>query len=406
MPEKSNITGGCVMYMKTKFGLVIAIIAVVFITSGWFGAKNKCGDGVCQKWEERRGSCPQDCEKSIQPSSGTSKLKSIRVVKESGGNLDWCHKTDRIAYCQMGSDGYFDIWVMNSDRTNDKCITSNVGLPDKHIGNPAWHPSGEYLVIQAQKRHVPKAYDNKCTPGAGMLSDLYIITDDGRQHWLLHAVSDKVSKDSSGVLHAHFSHDGRKLTWAQRTRDNGRKFGEWAIKIADFEMTDSGPTLSNIKHLQPGRSAWYETHNFSPDDRKLLFTGSQDGPFEIYELDVQTHKVKRLTHSSSWDEHALYSPDGKKIVWMSSEGLTFKSKPNLKLETEFWLMNKDGSGKERLTYFHQKGHPHYFTSKSGFVVAADSSWSPDGKRLLALVITADPKSDRRHEGRILMLEFE
>ena len=124
----------------------------------------------------------------------------------------------------------------------------------KHIGQPAWHPSGKLIVIQAQKAHVPGYADTKCTPGAGALNDLWIITPDGKRVWKINAVRDEVSKNAAGVLHPHFSHDGTKLFWAERVGDNG--------------------------------SSFFESHNFSPNDQYVLFTGNQDGPLEIYEMKV------------------------------------------------------------------------------------------------------------------------
>ena len=47
------------MENKTKIGLVIIAVFALILISGC--AKDKCGDGVCQPREERKGSCPEDC---------------------------------------------------------------------------------------------------------------------------------------------------------------------------------------------------------------------------------------------------------------------------------------------------------------------------------------------------------
>ena len=57
----------------------------------------------------------------------------------------------------MGADGYFDIWTMRPDAAGQRCLTCQAGpLPQRHIGNPAWHPSGAFIVFQAQKAGVPR----------------------------------------------------------------------------------------------------------------------------------------------------------------------------------------------------------------------------------------------------------
>lgn len=398
MEIPSNL--GKIMNNKTKIGLIIAISFILVLISGCL--QDQCGDGICQPREERRESCPEDCDKT------TSDI-TIRTFTENGGNVDWHHKSNKIAIGKLGNDRYFDVWLINPDGSNEKCITCNhKDLPNKHIGNAAWHPSGDYLAIQVEKSIVPKKYDTKATPGAGILNDLFLISKDGTKVWELRRVNDTIGDDSSGILHPHFSHDGKKLAWAERIKDNGRPFGEWAIKIADFEFFGDSPRLSNIETLQPGsRSSFYETHTFSPDDSKLLFTGNQDGSLEIYELDIRTKNSKRLTNNpTGWDEHATYSPDGTKIIWMSSKDVQFSNSP-FYLQTEFWLMDADGNNKKRLTYFHEKGHPHYFkAAENDIAVAADNSWGPGGDQLIALVITADPESNDRDKGRIVMIEFD
>ena len=275
--------------LNLKIINIFISVFFVFMLSGfkledWLNSK--CGDGVCQKFEQRKNICPADCNKDI-----VKKNITVKILTEDGGNVDWCHLNNKIAFDRLGPDKYFDVWTMDPDGSNQKCITcDNNKLPNKHIGNPAWHPSGEYLVIQAEKPNNLKQYDNKAAPGAGILNDLYIVSQDGSQVWSLYKVSDQISKDSQGVLHPHFSNNGKKLVWSERIRDNKRAFGEWVIRMADFEMSNEGPKLASIKTLTFGkRSSFYETHTFSSDDSKLLFTGNQDGPLEIYELTINTN---------------------------------------------------------------------------------------------------------------------
>ena len=74
---------------------------------------------------------------------------------------------------------------------------------------------------------------------------------------------------------------------------------------------------------------------------------------------------------------------------MSSRGLRFRARPFL-LETEWWVMDADGNNKNRLTYFHRKGHAHYrkTSEKQPLTIAADVAWEKDGKHLVGLVIHA------------------
>ena len=334
-------------------------------------------------------------------------MAGVKILTEKGGHLAWSQKTNIIAFDRLGSDGYFDLWIMNPDGSGQKNLTAHhPQLPDKHVGQPAWHPSGKLIVIQVQKAQVPRYADNKCTPGAGVLNDLWVITPDGKRAWKIHSVRDEVSKNAAGVLHPHFSHDGTRLFWSERVKSNGRPFGEWILRIAQFNYSPAfGPQLSHIRNYNPGGgSSFFESHNFSPDDQYVLFTGNQDGPLEIYEMNVDTAAVKRLTRHSAgtWDEHAQYSPSGNKIIWMSSKDLRFTVKP-FHLETEFWIMNRDGTHKQQLTWFHTPHHPHYLNKP--FAVAADLDWSPDGSQIAGLVLTNKPDTRKRGSGVNVLIDL-
>ena len=331
----------------------------------------------------------------------------VTVIEPEGGRVSWSKANGKIAFDRLGKDGFYDVWVMNRDGTDKRSLTEGVaGLPQKHNGNPEWHPSGEFIVFQSEKNDVPKELDGKCTPDSGQLNDLWVITADGTRVWPLYKVKRVISKEAQGVLGPHFSHDGKKLLWAERVGYDPKGFGKWVLKIGQFSFDKTkGPRLSKIKTYNPGnKSAFYEGHGFSPDDKYILFTSDRDGPLEIYEMELATGKVRRLTHNSprTWDEYAHYTPDGKKIVWASSKHGKFTVKPFL-LKTDYWVMLRDGSASGRVTWFNSPRHAQ--SIKRDFAQAADFDWSPDGKSIAALVITSPPRSPKRGSGPILRIDF-
>ncbi len=340
----------------------------------------------------------------------TSEVR-VRTLAAEGGHLDWLKAPGgRILFDRGGAHGYFDLWIMNADGTGPRNLTGGrPELPGLHTGQPAWHPSGRLIAFQAQKRGVPREYHRTSVPGAGVLNDLWLMTADDQRFWRLVDVKFELSKDSPGVLHPHFSTDGARLLWSERVGAGRSAFGAWAIKIADFAFDErSGPKLANVRTLTPGPAGgggvFYETHGFSPDGRRILYSSDVDRGLEIYELELSTGRIVQLTDDPrTWDEHAQYSPDGRTIVWISSRGLDFHTRP-FKLETEFWRMNADGSDKRRLTYFHQPGHPHY--RGGGVTVAADSAWRADGRAFAGLVIRHLPDTDRRGQGEIVLVEWD
>jgi Tol biopolymer transport system component len=300
----------------------------------------------------------------------------------------------------MGPDGYFDVFRMKPNGKGVKLMTHRkIGCPQKHNDNPAWHPSGEYIVFTAENENTPftKEEERFAWPGTGIGHDLYLMTANGKEFHRL--TSYRLTKPMRAVIHPQFSHDGRKLAWSERVR-SGKSFGGgWVIKIADFkEPTPSGKParLRNVRKIKPvGKSCFYEVHDFSADDKRLLFSGDlQPGQphvgLDIYEVNLKTGKLKRLTDSDDdWDEHAHYSPDGEYIAWMSSTGLDIEygSTEGVDwadyLKTELWIMEADGTDRQQLTHFNTPGYPEYMDGAR--CIVSDSSWSPDGKSLIVCV---------------------
>jgi len=109
-----------------------------------------------------------------------------------------------------------------------------------------------------------------------------------------------------------------------------------------------------------------------------------------YILNINTGALINLTNSPTvWDEHGVFSPDGKKVIFMSA--YPYRADPNsskvLTIKTEFMLINTDGTGLTQLTHFKEPGHPD-FSKKGG--IAACAEWMPDGKSaLLSTLIFPD-----------------
>jgi len=321
------------------------------------------------------------CSHEKGDSGGGWRVVQVTTLNDDIGRVDWSYVHNRLAVDKMGSDDYFDIWLMDIDGSNAVCLTHGIsGLPDKHVGNPAWHPNGGWIVFQAEKQHHLGSSDLS-TPGIGLHNELWVIKYDGSEFYQLTTVPGGCS-----TLHPHFSHDGTKLVWAETVSGPD----DWVIKLADFVVDASGAHLENIQTLTPGNPTtpvWYETHGFSPDDSKIIFTANLESgqPWtgaDIYTYDLTTGQLQRLTDTfSDWDEHGHYSPDGQCIIWMSSTGFSFSGVGDL--STEFWIMSADGSRKMRLTFFNNPNHSHYTGHRT---VAGDFAWSPDGSAIIGRLI--------------------
>jgi Tol biopolymer transport system component len=82
-------------------------------------------------------------------------------------------------------------------------------------------------------------------------------------------------------------------------------------------------------------------YDWRPDGRRILFQGATSDGLGLYELAVGgEHRRFHLSDPASpaTDEHASYSPNGEKIVFIRDRGP----------RDELWLMRADGSNERRL----------------------------------------------------------
>ncbi len=346
-------------------------------------------------------------------------VESIRLLANSGGRLDWSPDGTLIAYDAPDPQGYAQLRLITPDGMHSTCLTcGNPAAPTPlHIGNPAWHTSMKWLVVQGVTKDFferfpigDEAYRRTITSvGVGIGNELWAMTPDGHQFTQLTDVWSQAGLQG-GVLHPHFSHSGGTLAWSQRLVNiQGDPTGEWAIMLADFLTSGGVPRLANIRQFQPlqGRQRLYETHSFSKDDRLLLFTSNSaeqdEYGYDIYTLDLESGQAARLTDTpKQWDEHAHYSPNGEWIYWISSMNAGASAQ---RLKTEVWRMRADGSDQQQVTFFNSPGAAMFTPTPYG-LIPADLSWAPDGKRLAVEVITGGDVTSFNMNSQIVVLKLK
>src|SRR6201981_2379397 len=61
---------------------------------------------------------------------------------------------------------------------------------------------------------------------------------------------------------------------------------------------------------------------FYPDGKRIIFSSNVGstggmGNFELYGVDLDGKNLERLTYTDGFDGFPLFSPEGKKLVWIS-----------------------------------------------------------------------------------------
>jgi TolB protein len=125
------------------------------------------------------------------------------------------------------------------------------------------------------------------------------------------------------------------------------------LLVTALEAQSPGSAPSAVSPFPAGLSGTLVFHSdkLAPDN--------PDGRNHIFTIDLATAKVTQLTSGRNHhDQHPKWSPDGRRISFISSRGGSF----------DLWVMNADGTNPQRLT-----DHP---------AADYDPIWAPDGQSLI------------------------
>ncbi len=222
------------------------------------------------------------------------------------------------------------IWMVGIDGSNDRQIT----FSDSSESSPRWSPDGKYLSFTSSR------------PGKARGNQVWLLDRNGGEAMQLTEIK--------GRLQGHeWSPDSKRL----------------ALVIGDPDPeAEPGPSPA------PGASATprvpkpivIDRYRFKQDGQGYLLAGRHS---YIYLFDIASKKLDRLT-KSKWDESSpSWSPDGKRIAFMSNH----TDDPDRDPAAQLYVADATpGATEKQLTTA---------TTRAG---RSRPEWSPDGKWLTIL----------------------
>ena len=109
------------------------------------------------------------------------------------------------------------------------------------------------------------------------------------------------------------------------------------IWIMDFDGENQTRLTDRIRAWGP---------RLSPDNKKIVFSKTGHGDSEIYVMDVDSKRLMRLTDTKGHDNHPCWSPDGKKIAFKSGRD---GQRGWMGITGEIYVMDADGKNQRRIT---------------------------------------------------------
>ena len=319
---------------------------------------------------------------------------SRRTLTAHGGRVDWCASNNLIAFDRMTGSDSSEVFVIRPDGSAERCITCNIpGLPEGIRGQPAWHPSGEFLVIQVQGKFYKGSRFEFVS--WGIHNDLWLIAANGQ--WAQQLIETEYLGAS---LHPHFSDSGDRLFWTVR-ESTGKKIRQrlfqqtpgkenpwdgWHLAIADLNRDVSGKAkLTHRIDLYRGQGGFFESHALRSG--VIWFSHTKGGrPLvdDIYRASWDgTQRINITKSLGTWEEHGELSPGGSLVTFNSSRSFDWKNPPDTAktLRLELWARQASTGNIFRLTDFNKQ------LAGRGRVLTSDYAWGPFGREIAVYYAT-------------------
>ena len=244
-----------------------------------------------------------------------------------------------------------NIWVMNADGTGVKPLTK---LTQSLLVDDIFSPDGSKIAYLSSR-----ALDGSDTANTAGVQNLWVMNADG-------SGSTPVTKlTGAGAQTTSFawSPDGTQfITLANRALDGGdgpdadNTENLWVL-AADGStatlVTPQGQTTALGSAIIRG-AAW------SPDGSKIVFISSLplngiNNPNSAQNLWIMNPDGTGALHLTPFDgvavqlQFPVWSPDGSKIFFSSDGAIGGTNAPNLNSTANIWVVNADGSGLTSLT---------------------------------------------------------
>ncbi len=222
-----------------------------------------------------------------------------------------------------------DIWMVSWDGKNNVQLTNS----DEDESTPRFSPDNKYISFLSSRNFNEDKDDEK---------------NDGAQLWLMNRLggeATKITDVKNDIEDYVWSPDGKKIL----------------LVMSDIDYSDTAESGNRLPYV-------ITRYHFKQDIEGYL----DNRKTHLYLLDVDTHNIDTLTSGNYNEEQPAWSPDGKKIAFVSNHSEDADKNEN----DDIFIMDAA-----------EGAVPYQLTTWKGEDV--QPVWSPDGKSIAYLQSSSD-----------------
>jgi Tol biopolymer transport system component len=248
-----------------------------------------------------------------------------------------------------------------------------------------WSPDGKRLIFQSSRG------DLKC-------DQQFIMNADGSDQ---HMVSTGKGVTTCG----YFMPDGKHIIYAStheageecpKRADRSRGY-VWDV-FAGYDIyltTDDGQIQRKLTDT-PGYDA-EATINWKTG--KIVYTSLASGDLDLWSMDLDGSNKRQITHELGYDGGAVYSHDGRKLVWRASHPSTpdaiqrykdlLKDNLTAPMKMEIFISDAEGKNQKQLTNFGCASFAPTFTPDDKKILFASNKHACDTRKFELFLMNTD-----------------
>ena len=184
----------------------------------------------------------------------------------------------------------------------------------------------------------------------------------------------KESMKIKSISQTDISNDGKYAAYVVREAIMEEKKSEYLNQIWVTNLV----TKENYQYTYNLKSSM--SPKFSPDGKKIAFLSSRSGKNQVWIMNTHGGEARKLTNEKKGVRSIKWSPDGKKISFLKNDNDTEEEKKSKENKTDVILVDKNFKYSHIYTYNFDVDSVFQITN--GDFSVNNFDYSPDGKKII------------------------